>query len=188
MKKVLCAVLALFLLLPGLALADTEVDVGIGILTVSDNELFLVTEKTDGSAFLVIAPGPQNGFTDMDNMSVGWSADPIGQVAGAQPELYAENLLSLLVAAMQENGAVISDQGVLDLDYDEEQNVLSLLLYHTLDLTDMVEDLQLPMYIRQKVYFVEGDGSYLFSATSITEDGPDLLLDHYMAQIQPKAE
>ena len=187
MKKTLSLLLALALLLPGLALADTEVDVGIGVLTLSDDELMQVTDKADGGDFLLIQPGWSRGFTDMDYLSVGWSADPIGQTVGSHPETYAETLLNLLVATMRNNGAIISDQGVLDLAYDAERNVLSLLLYYTLDLTEMVEGLQLPLYIRLKVYSVEGDGSYLFSANSITQDGPDRLLDFYLERVQPKA-
>lgn len=187
MKKVLSILLALALLLPAAALADT-LELGPFTLETPANVEVETAEKADGSVIAMLSFKDKDGTYTGNNMNVVWSEAQMGlssmSVLSTLPQSmlnstvkkYAENMLAATIDMMDTMGVTVNRYELLDAGMDLDRGMF--FMGYSVDAHyDLFGGFDMSNVVYQYSIDVEGDGAYLFTLTANTLEELDELID-----------
>lgn len=195
MKKLASLLLALAMLLPALAMAETAAepavytfDFGAFTLDLAENDYYQVAdEMTDNTVYLQVYPAYDANNTMHPNFNVVWSSEDLTAIIS----LYgAENYAKLGQQAAQQQyeqmGITVTDAQVLSATFEDGAG--AFLTFSNLDYTGMGVELVTPVYQLQ-VFMCMGDaGSYIFTFSADTLEKVEEMSTYLDTVVFPEAE
>ena len=176
MKKLLALLLLLAMLLPAAAMADT-LHMDPFTFELPEEDLYIQYEKSENGVLLFIYPAPDWGADFHDNINVTWTTDLLLGVEQTADELAAETLDDA-IAQLEEADVAVDRPEILDAALDPVEGTFSIYYRMDVDYTAVGVDMQIALYFYQQSISIEGDGTYIFTLTSDSEEGIDGLRAH----------
>lgn len=195
MKKIASLLLALAMLLPVLAMAETAVepavytfDFGTFTIDLAETDYYQVAEEmTDNAVYLQVYPGYDANNTMHPNFNVVWaSQDPSAIINLYGAENYAKLGQEAAKQQYEQMGITVTDAQVLSAEF--EDNAGAFLTFSTLDYTGMGVELVSPVYQLQ-VFMCMGDaGTYIFTFSADTLEKVEEMSAYLDTVVFPAAE
>ncbi len=195
MKKIASLLLALAMLLPMLAMAETAAapavstfDFGAFTIDLSEADYYQVAdEMTDNAVYLQVYPAYDANNTMHPNFNVVWaSQDPSAIIKLYGAENYAKLGQEAAKQQYDQMGITVTDAQVLSATF--EDGVGAFLTVSTLDYTGMGVALVTPVYQLQ-VFMCMGDaGTYIFTFSADTLEKVEEISAYLDTVVFPAAE
>jgi len=181
MKKLIALLLTMMLLLPAVSLGESEtytVDFDDFILTVSSDDIIQKGQKTEGGVVFMLYPAYDETAVSHPNISSAWTAESLEGIDDATAPLFGAQVLQSIVDGLSAQNIAVTNDQLLDAQFDEETGSLTLAFAMDADYSGMGVDVQLAMYMVQ-VYIPLGEkGTYVFAITNDTMEGADAMLTY----------
>lgn len=193
MKKLIALFLCLTLILPVIALAETEtttltqtIDLIDLTMDIGPNDLYEVAPtKADNQVFAIIYPNYDATAMSHANINLVWSsANAAAEIAAAGGiETYGQDYLQQIVDVFASMGIVANDAQLLGASFEEDYGVMYT--YMLLDYTGAGVALTLDQYQMQVYLCDETEGTYIVTLTASTPEEMAALLP-YLETIKEK--
>lgn len=192
MKKIVSLLLALVMLLPVLALAETiaepavyTFDFGAFTIDLAETDYYQVAdEMVSNQLYLQVYPAYDDAAVTHPNFNIVWSAeDPSTALSLYGAELYAKLIQQSAQQQYKEMGIVMTDLQVLSATFEDD--VAAMLTCANLDYTGMGVDLVSPTYQLQMYLCMGEEGCYIVTFTADTLEGVQAMIP-YLETIEMK--
>lgn len=178
MKKILSLLLALAMLLPACALADTVINLGAFQVSIPDSAYVETYEKVSGSVIASIIPDPDSPSGVYANINVTWGLASKEDITFTADE-YAQAVLREAVNGLNASGVAISNPQVFTAEMSKEEGLIYLYYGFDADYTGLGVDLVTSLYMAQQCLLIDGDGMYTITFTADSEEGVLDLLEYF---------
>ena len=195
MKKIASLLLALAMLLPALAMAETAAapamhtfDFGVFMIDLAETDVYQVAEEmTDNAVYLQVYPDYDPSNTMHPNFNFVWTAqDPTMTIKLYGAENYAKLGQEAAKQQYEQMGIVVNDAQVLSATFEDD--IGAFFTVSTLDYTGMGIDLVSPVYQLQ-VFMCMGDaGTYIFTFSADTLEKVEEISAYLDTVVFPAAE
>lgn len=189
MKKILCALLLLTMMLPCAALAQ--------ILNLGDFSMDLdpdmpgqIGKKMEGELLLQVYPAYQATGDDQTTLAVNWTSETmdLDSMNGLTLSIYGSNVVEGFKEGFESSGLTISDCSLESIELAKVggQNALKFDIFATVDYSSLGADyagLTLRIYQRSYVVPME-DGAYAFVCISSDAESVETYIEPLMATVQ----
>lgn len=195
MKKLASLLLALAMLLPMLAVAETAAeptvhtfDFGVFMIDLAETDVYQVAEElTDNGVYLQVYPDYDPNNIMHPNFNFVWtSQDPSAIIKLYGAENYAKLAQEQAKAQYQQMGIAVTDAQVLSATF--EDNVGAFFTVSTLDYTGLGVDLVSPVYQLQVFMCLSDAGCYIFTFTADTLEKVEEISAYLDTVVFPFAE
>lgn len=183
MKKILSLVLCLMMLLPIVALGESEyvtMDIGDYTMDVLPTDICLTGAKTDGGQMFQMFVNYDEAANFHPNMVGAWMSQdmgPIFDLGAITPADFAGMMLEQAVGQLKTQGIVVNGSELLDASYADGVMVLTFSM--DVDYTGAGVDLVMTLVQRQ-IYVMRGEaGTYLFNLGSDSVEAVDDMMVYY---------
>jgi len=195
MKKIASLLLALAMLLPVLAMAETAVapamhtfDFGVFMIDLAETDVYQVAEEmTDNAVYLQVYPDYDPSKTMHPNFNFVWTAqDPTMAIKLYGAENYAKLGQEAAKQQYEQMGIAVNDAQVLSATFEDD--IGAFFTVSTLDYTGMGIELVTPVYQLQ-VFMCMGDaGTYIFTFSADTLEKVEEISAYLDTVVFPEAE
>ena len=195
MKKIASLLLALAMLLPMLAMAETATeptmhtfDFGVFMIDLAETDVYQVAEElSDNALYLQVYPDYNPNNVMHPNFNFVWtSQDPSAIIKLYGAENYAKLAQEQAKAQYEQMGIAVTDAQVLSATFEDD--IGAFFTVSTRDYTGMGVDLVSPVYQLQ-VFMCMGDaGTYIFTFSADTLEKVEAISAYLDTVVFPEAE
>ena len=195
MKKFVSLLIALTILLPVLAMAETAAapalytfDFGVFTIDLAENDYYQVAEElADSTLYLQVYPNYSDSNVVHPNFNVVWCAqDPSMIISLYGAENYAKLSQQAAMQQYEQMGIAATDAQVLSASF--EDGIGSFWTVSTLDYTGAGTPLTATIYQLQIFLCFDGDGCYIFTFSADTPEKVEEISAYLDTVVFPWAE